>query len=151
MTDAPKYTIPLRVPDADIDRQGHVNNVAFLRYIQDVAVSHWSAVAPDAVRAAFAWVVRRHELEYLRPALPGEELLLRTWVGAAVGATWERFTEVLRRRREVARDRADGVGAARRGERAPAPRRSRARRPLRRRRVNRLTPPRSVPPAGSSP
>ena len=96
MADAPKYTIPLRVPDADIDRQGHVNNVAFVRYIQDVAVSHWAAVAPDAVRAAFAWVVRRHELEYLRPALPGEELLLRTWVGAAVGATWERFTEVLR-------------------------------------------------------
>ena len=93
---APKYTLALRVPDADIDRQGHVNNVAFVRYIQDVAVAHWAAVAPDAARAAFSWVVRRHELEYLRPAFPGEELLLRTWVGEPSGATWERFTEVLR-------------------------------------------------------
>ena len=96
MPAAPKYTLTLRVPDADIDRQGHVNNVAFVRYIQDVAVAHWTAVAPDAVRAAFTWVVRRHELEYLRPAFPGEELLLRTWVGEPSGATWERFTEVLR-------------------------------------------------------
>ena len=96
MPAAPKYTLALRVPDADIDRQGHVNNVAFVRYIQDVAVAHWAAVAPDAVRAAFTWVVRRHELEYLRPAFPGEELLLRTWVGEASGATWERFSEVLR-------------------------------------------------------
>ncbi len=96
MPAAPKYTLALRVPDADIDRQGHVNNVAFVRYIQDVAVAHWGAVAPDAVRAAFTWVVRRHELEYLRPAFPGEELLLRTWVGEPSGATWERFTEVLR-------------------------------------------------------
>jgi acyl-CoA thioester hydrolase len=94
--DATKFTLPLRVPDADIDRQGHVNNVAFVRYIQDIAVAHWRAVAPDDVQAAFTWVVRRHEVEYLRPAFAGEELLLRTWVGEPSGATWERFTEVLR-------------------------------------------------------
>jgi acyl-CoA thioester hydrolase len=94
--DATKFTLTLPVPDTDIDRQGHVNNVAFVRYIQDVAVAHWRAVAPDDVRAAFTWVVRRHEVEYLRPAFPGEELLLRTWVGEPSGATWERFTEVLR-------------------------------------------------------
>jgi acyl-CoA thioester hydrolase len=93
---APQYTLTLRVSDADIDRQGHVNNVAFVRYIQDIAVAHWVAVASADVRAAFTWVVRRHEVEYLRPAFPDEELLLRTWVGEPSGATWERFTEVLR-------------------------------------------------------
>ncbi len=93
---APKFTLPLLVPDADIDRQGHVNNVAFVRYVQDVAVAHWTSLAPADVRAAFTWVVRRHEVEYLRPAFAGEELVLRTWVGEPAGATWERFTEVLR-------------------------------------------------------
>lgn len=96
MADAPKFTLTLRVPDADIDRQGHVNNVAYVRYVQEAAVAHWSSVAPEEVRSAFTWVVRRHEVEYLRPAFPGEELLLRTWVGEPSGATWERFTEVLR-------------------------------------------------------
>lgn len=93
---APKYTLSLRVPDADIDRQGHVNNVAFVRYVQDAAVAHWTSAAPAEVQAAVTWVVRRHEIEYLRPAFAGEELVLRTWVGEPSGATWERFTEVLR-------------------------------------------------------
>lgn len=96
MDSMPKFTLAFPVPDADIDRQGHVNNVAFVRYIQDIAVAHWRALAPDDVQAAFTWVVRRHEVEYLRPAFPGEQLLLRTWVGEPSGATWERFTEVFR-------------------------------------------------------
>jgi acyl-CoA thioester hydrolase len=91
-----RFTLTIRVADADIDRQGHVNNVAFVRYVQDIAVAHWLSVASAEVRAAFTWVVRRHEVEYLRPAFAGEELLLRTWVGEPSGATWERFTEVLR-------------------------------------------------------
>jgi acyl-CoA thioester hydrolase len=96
MSVATKFTLALRVADADIDRQGHVNNVAFVRYIQDGAVAHWRSVASAEVQTAFTWVVRRHEIEYLRPAFADEELLLRTWVGEPSGATWERFTEILR-------------------------------------------------------
>jgi len=96
MPTADVFTLTMRVPDADIDPQGHVNNVAFVRYVQDAAVAHWRAVAPADVRAAVAWVVRRHEIDYLKPGLPGDELRLRTWVGEPSGATWERFTEVAR-------------------------------------------------------
>ncbi|MBX9581364.1 MAG: acyl-CoA thioesterase [Gemmataceae bacterium] len=90
------FTLPLAVREDDIDRQGHVNNVAFVRYVQEAAVAHWEAAAPPDLRAAFAWVVRRHEVEYLKPAQPGDELVARTWVGEPSGATWERFTEVAR-------------------------------------------------------
>ena len=86
----------ITVADTDIDPQGHVNNVAFVRYIQDVAVAHWREIAPVEIRAAVTWVVRRHEIEYLKPALPGDALLVRTWVGEPAGATWERFTEISR-------------------------------------------------------
>jgi acyl-CoA thioester hydrolase len=96
MPAVPTFHLTVRVSDVDIDRQGHVNNVAFLRYVQDVAAAHWTALAPPEIRAAFAWVVRRHEIEYLRPGVPGDELVLRTWVGEPSGATWERFTEVFR-------------------------------------------------------
>ena len=90
------FTLPLTVRDDDFDQLGHVNNVAFVRYVQDAAVAHWTAVAPADLQAAFVWVVRRHELEYLRPGLPGDALVARTWVGEPSGATWERFTEVAR-------------------------------------------------------
>jgi acyl-CoA thioester hydrolase len=101
MSAMPVFTLALRVPEADVDRQGHVNNVAFVRYVQEVAEAHWRAAATPEALAAFTWVVRRHEVEYLRPGLPGDELDLRTWVGEApAGATWERFTEVVRRGEE---------------------------------------------------
>ena len=96
MPDPQVFTIAIAVREDDIDRQGHVNNVAFVRYVQDAAVAHWRAAAPPDMQAAFTWVVRRHEVEYLRPGLPGDELTARTWVGEPSGASWERFTEVLR-------------------------------------------------------
>jgi acyl-CoA thioester hydrolase len=96
MTPTPVFTLVFKVAESDIDPQGHINNVAFVRYVQDVAVAHWRAAAPEDLRTAFTWVVRRHEVEYLRPGLPGDELTIRTWVGTPAGATWERFTEVFR-------------------------------------------------------
>lgn len=94
------FRLPIAVVESDIDRQGHVNNIAFLRFVQDAAVAHWNALAPEHLRRAFTWVVRRHEIEYLRPGLPGDELVVRTWVGEPSGATWERFTEIHRRGEE---------------------------------------------------
>lgn len=93
---APVFTLPLTVREEDIDRQGHVNNVAFLRYVQEIAIAHWQSAAPEELQSAFTWVVRKHEIEYLKPGLPGDSLAARTWVGEASGATWERFTEIVR-------------------------------------------------------
>jgi acyl-CoA thioester hydrolase len=75
---------------------GHVNNVAFVRYVQDAAAAHWLSLAPADLQAAFDWVVRKHEIEYLKPGRPDDELVVRTWVGAPNGATWDRFTEIER-------------------------------------------------------
>jgi acyl-CoA thioester hydrolase len=90
------FTISLRVPPEDIDRMGHVNNVAFVRYVQDAAAAHWLSLALAEMQQAFVWVVRRHEIEYLKPGQPGDELLVRTWVEEPSGATWDRFTEITR-------------------------------------------------------
>jgi acyl-CoA thioester hydrolase len=97
MTAPRTFELTIQVPDTDVDPQRHVNNVAFLRYVQEIAIAHWRSIAPEDVQSAVTWVVRRHEIEYLRPGLPNDELLVRTWVGEPSGATWERFTEISRR------------------------------------------------------
>jgi acyl-CoA thioester hydrolase len=51
---------------------------------------------PKEVRAELVWVVRRHEVDYLRPSFENDELVARTWVGEANGATFERFIEIRR-------------------------------------------------------
>lgn len=89
-----RYTMPITVQPEDIDQQGHVNNVVFLRYVQDIATAHWRARALPEDQAALVWVVVRHEIDYKRPAFLGDELLAETWVGPATRRTFERNTRI---------------------------------------------------------
>ena len=78
----------------DIDELGHVNNAAWVRWIQDLAVAHWEAVAPAEHRDAYVWVVIRHEIDYLRALGPGDTALGRTWVpDPPKGARFDRHVE----------------------------------------------------------
>lgn len=84
----------VRVSDSDIDEQNHVNNVVYLRWVQEVALAHWRTVASAEAQAAIRWVVLRHEVDYRAPAGSRAELVLTTWVGQADRLTFERFTEI---------------------------------------------------------
>lgn len=84
------------VSASDIDEQQHVNNAVYLRWVQEVATAHWRALASAEEQARIYWVVLRHEIDYMAPALLGQEVLLRTWVGEASRLTFERHTTVSR-------------------------------------------------------
>jgi acyl-CoA thioester hydrolase len=78
----------------DIDELGHVNNAVWVRWIQDIATAHWRAVAPAEHQDSYIWVVTRHEIDYLRAALPGETVSGRTWIPEGPkGARFERHVE----------------------------------------------------------
>ena len=80
----------------DIDEQDHVNNAVYLRWVQEVATAHWRAIASSEAQKSIGWVVLRHEIDYKAPACPGDDVVLRTWVGKATRLTFERFTEIRR-------------------------------------------------------
>jgi acyl-CoA thioester hydrolase len=90
------FELAIEVAAADIDQNGHVNNVTYLRWVQDVAAAHWKTAAPSAAQAKLAWVVLRHEIDYKHPAFLGDSVVARTWVGAASRIKFERHTELLR-------------------------------------------------------
>jgi acyl-CoA thioester hydrolase len=87
-----KHTIP--VSPADIDEQGHVNNVVYVRYVQEAAIAHWNALVGEELNKQVAWVVLRHEIDYLRPAFAGDVLTATTWVGTTHGVKSERWVEL---------------------------------------------------------
>ena len=90
----PVFEMVLTAGPEHIDELGHVNNAVWVQWIQQVAVAHWEAVAPEAHKDAYFWVVVRHEVDYLRPALAGDRIAARTWVAdAPQGARFERFME----------------------------------------------------------
>ena len=73
----------LTVQDSAIDQNGHVNNLAYLGWMQDVAIQHSAAQGWPMERylmSGTAWVVRSHFIEYLLPAFQGDSLALLTWV-----------------------------------------------------------------------
>ncbi len=70
------------VPKSAIDQNGHVNNVAYVQWMQDVAVRHFEASGcADAMHATGGtWVARSHRIDYLRPAFSGDAIEVRTWI-----------------------------------------------------------------------
>lgn len=93
---ATAYEIHFRVEPHEIDEMGHVNNVNYLRWVQDVATAHWRAAATPADQERLLWVVLRHEIDYKTPAKLDDEIVARTWVGAASKLRFERHTEIVR-------------------------------------------------------
>src|SRR5690349_19185057 len=89
------YVHSFMVEQGDIDALGHANNVSFVRWINDAAIAHSTAVGygiAACVQAGLVWVVRRHDVEYLRPAFAGEQIEALTWPEAMSGATSLRRT-----------------------------------------------------------
>ncbi len=98
------FTLRFYPTTADIDENGHVNNVVYLRWAQDLGVAHWQSLAPADALTTWAWVALRHEIDYRRAILPGEAGFGRTWVSAtAEGARFDRFIRI---------DAADGAMCA---------------------------------------
>ncbi len=88
------FSIEIVALPADIDELNHVNNVVFVRWVQDVAAAHWMANSTDELRTCYSWMLLRHEIDYLGQAFLGDRLIGTTWVGEAKGATFERFVEL---------------------------------------------------------
>jgi acyl-CoA thioester hydrolase len=86
------------VDAADIDELGHVNNIVYLRYAQDIAVAHWRARSSADLVEAYVWVVLGHVVDSGAPRELGDEVEVRTWVDEAPsGAAWARFVEIYKR------------------------------------------------------
>jgi acyl-CoA thioester hydrolase len=91
----PVFRLAFEPSPDDIDDNGHVNNVVYLRWAQDMGVAHWRSLAPAEAQATWAWVALRHEIDYRRALLPGETAQGRTWVAeAAAGPRFERFIRI---------------------------------------------------------
>lgn len=90
-----KYT----VPEDDIDGMGHVNNMAYVKWLVTVAVDHSSVQGWPPERyheLGYGWVVRRHIIEYLLPAFQGEDLVIQTWISELKRVKCQRKYRIVR-------------------------------------------------------
>ncbi|MEU0690455.1 acyl-CoA thioesterase [Streptomyces uncialis] len=75
------YSCPLRW--SDMDAFGHVNNVVFLRYLEEARIDFMFRLAPGDGSPSFSGgsVVARHEIDYVRPLVHRHEpVVIESWV-----------------------------------------------------------------------
>ncbi|RYZ92440.1 MAG: acyl-CoA thioesterase [Moraxellaceae bacterium] len=77
------FEMRIAVENQHLDDFGHVNNVIYLQWMQDVAWAHSTRLGLDL--AAYqaldtAMVARQHQLTYLAACRLGDSLILSTWL-----------------------------------------------------------------------
>ena len=87
------FKIQRTVTPNDIDDLNHVNNAVYVKWMDDVAYLHWQKLTENYPLPDYIWVVSRHEIDYKRQAVLGDEITIKTWVGETSGVKSIRYIE----------------------------------------------------------
>ena len=87
------FRMKQKVKFQDIDTAQHVNNARYLAYVEEcgmqvIAAHNWPVVR--MIEEGFAIFLRRHQIQYLQPALLDEELEISTWASHVRRSTAQR-------------------------------------------------------------
>lgn len=91
------FTTQLRVRHYEMDALGHVNNAIYQNYLEQAAIEHSEhlGLTLDVYRElSGVFVMRRIEIDYLRPAVAGDTLEIRTWLHEMRGSRAVRRYEI---------------------------------------------------------
>ncbi|MBD2565310.1 MULTISPECIES: acyl-CoA thioesterase [Nostoc] len=87
----------LRVRHYEMDALGHVNNAVYQNYLEQAAIEHseYLGLTLDVYRqVGGVFVMRRVEIDYLRPAVAGDTLEVTTWLKEMRGTRALRCYEI---------------------------------------------------------
>lgn len=97
-----KFEHELDVRFRDCDPMGHVNNAVYVTYLEVARFAWWRQVFGPAGLTEHGFIVARVEVDYRKPALPGERLLVRLRVEKLGRTSFTVIYEILNTRtREV--------------------------------------------------
>jgi acyl-CoA thioester hydrolase len=85
------FTLKITVSSKDIDTLQHVNNLIYVKWMDKIATEHYAFLTKDNPLPQYVWVVTRHEIDYLKQAVLGDKITVKTWVGETKGITSIRF------------------------------------------------------------
>lgn len=77
------FTKTFPIPGEAIDELGHVSNLKYIAWMQEIAIEHSAAQGWPVQRyleSGAVWVVRSHFITYIRPAFEREMITVQTWV-----------------------------------------------------------------------
>ncbi|MBW4636835.1 MAG: acyl-CoA thioesterase [Gloeocapsa sp. UFS-A4-WI-NPMV-4B04] len=91
------FTTQIRVRHYEMDALGHVNNAIYQNYLEQAAVEHSEHLGLTLElyrKLGGIFVMRRIEIDYLRPAVAGDRLQVTTWLEEMRGSRAVRRYEI---------------------------------------------------------
>lgn len=85
----------IQVIQDDLDQNNHVNNIRYVKWVNDIAMSHWQTQASQSNLDHYFWVMLSHKIEYKHQILLGETVTLKTYVKSCEGLFSIRIVEIL--------------------------------------------------------
>lgn len=84
----------VKITPKHLDELNHVNNVVYLKFMEQAATDHWYDVATKDEKESIRWIARRHEIDYIRPAFQNDEITIETWVEKYDAISTERHYQI---------------------------------------------------------
>lgn len=82
--------LPLQVKTYDIDFAGHVSNIVYIRWLEDLRLKLLEEYFPlePQLEQGYGPILTRTEIEYRRPLKLGDKPVGRMWMAQAGRARW---------------------------------------------------------------
>lgn len=75
----------IKVTEEHLDELNHVNNITYLKWVQDASEIHWNLLTTRKINEEVVWMVLRHEIDYAGQAFLNDEVTITTWIGESSG------------------------------------------------------------------
>ncbi|MDH5412639.1 MAG: acyl-CoA thioesterase [Flavobacteriaceae bacterium] len=89
----------------DIDALNHVNNIVYLKWVQDISELHWNTLASKEMIASCVWVALRHEIDYINQAYENDQINCYTWIEKNEGVKSIRIVHIYCNEKLLAKSR----------------------------------------------
>jgi len=88
------FETQITVTKDDLDELNHVNNVRYVKWINDVAKMHWQKNTTKEITNNYYWVVLSHHIDYKSSAFLNDVVTLKTYVTKFEGVRSTRIVEI---------------------------------------------------------
>jgi acyl-CoA thioester hydrolase len=87
------YEKQIKVTEEHIDRNNHVNNVQYVKWVEEIAGEHWDFVKQKTKNPEDIWMLLDHHIQYKKQVYLGEMLTIKTYPKVPEGIRQPRKVE----------------------------------------------------------